>query len=73
MLLPLAIVVAQLVAFWLLVFSRGATFSDVPRLALLSPDIGLIVIVVSLVSLAWILIGSMWAASLLRRRSPTPA
>jgi len=73
MVLPLAIVVAQLVAFWLLIFSRGATFSDVPRLAVLSPDIGLIVIVVSLVSLAWIMIGAIWTVRLLRRGSPTLA
>jgi CubicO group peptidase (beta-lactamase class C family) len=72
MLLPLAIVVAQLVAFWLLVFSRGATISDVPRLVRLSPDIGLIVIVVSLVSLAWILICGIWSARVLRQGSPAP-
>jgi len=70
MLLPLAIVVAQLVAAWLLVYSRGSTIQDVPRLARLAPDIGLIVVVVSLVSLAWILIGTIWAVRLLRRGTP---
>jgi hypothetical protein len=39
----------------------------------LAPDIGLIVIVVSVVSLAWILIGTIWTIRLLRRGSPTPA
>ena len=67
MLLPLAIVVAQLGAFWLLVMSRGANPSDVPRLVRLGPDIGLIVVVVSLVSVAWILIGAIWTISILRR------
>jgi CubicO group peptidase (beta-lactamase class C family) len=66
--LPLAIVVVQLVAFWLLVLSRGATVSDVPRLARLSPDIGLIVVFVTLVSLAWLLLGTGWALRVLRRR-----
>lgn len=73
MILPLAIVVAQLVAFWLLVLSRGGSLSDIPRMVRLSPDIGLIVIVVSLVSLAWILIGTIWTVGLLRQRRPMPA
>jgi len=67
MVMPLAIVVAQLVGFWLLVMSRGGTFSDVPRLIRLSPDIGLIVAVVTLVSVAWIVIGVIWSIRLLRR------
>ena len=67
MVLPLAMVVVQLVAFWLLVMSRGATFSDVPRLLRLGPDIGLIVVVVSLVSVAWILVATIWTISILRR------
>lgn len=70
LLVPLAIVVAQLVAFWLLVLSRGDSITDVPRMVRLSPDVGLIVIVVSLVSLAWILIGTIWSVRLLRRSSP---
>jgi CubicO group peptidase (beta-lactamase class C family) len=73
MLLPMAIVVAQLVAFWLLVYSRGASISDLPRVARLSPDMGLMVILVSLVSLAWILIGTIWTFGLLRERHPMPA
>ena len=67
MALPLAIVVAQLVAFWLLVMSRGATFSDVPRLLRLGPDLGLIVVVVTVVSAAWILIGTIWTIRIGRR------
>jgi hypothetical protein len=72
-LLPLAIVIAQLVAFWLLVLNRGGNPPDVPRLMRLAPDIGLIVVVVSLVSLAWILIGTIWTVRLLRRGSAAPA
>jgi hypothetical protein len=67
--LPLAIVVAQFVAFWLLVLSRGASLAEVPRLARLSPDIGLVVAFVTLVSLAWLLLGTVWAFRLLRRRT----
>jgi CubicO group peptidase (beta-lactamase class C family) len=73
MVVPLAIVVAQLVAFWLLLLSRGGSVTDIPRMARLSPDIGLIVIVVSLVSLVWILIGTIWTVGLLRQRRPMPA
>ena len=73
MVVPMVIVVAQLVAFWLLVLSRGGSLADIPRMARLSPDIGLIVIVVSLVSLAWILIGTIWTFGLLRQRRPEPA
>jgi CubicO group peptidase (beta-lactamase class C family) len=68
MVVPLVIVVAQFVAFWLLVLSRGGSVTDIPRVARLSPDIGLIVIVVSLVSLAWIVIGMIWSVSLVRQR-----
>ena len=67
--LPLAVIAAQFIAFWLLVFSRGATVADVPRLARLSPDIGLVVVVVTVVSLLWLLIGTVWAVRLLRRRT----
>jgi CubicO group peptidase (beta-lactamase class C family) len=70
--LPMVIVAAQLVAFWLLVLSRGGSLTDIPRMVRLSPDIGLIVIVVSLISLAWILIGGIWSVGLLRGR-PRPA
>jgi len=68
---PLVIAVAQLVAFWLLLLSRGESITDVPRMARLSPDVGLIVIVVSLVSFAWILIGTIWSVSLVRRGRPS--
>ena len=73
MVLPLAIIVAQLVGFWLLVMSRGGTIADVPRLVRLGPDLGLIVVVVSLFSAAWILIGTIWTIGILRRGSATPA
>jgi CubicO group peptidase (beta-lactamase class C family) len=72
MVAPLAIAVAQLVAFWLLANSRGdATFSDVPRLLRLNPDIGLIMVVVTMISVAWILIGTVWTISVLRRGAIT--
>lgn len=68
MVVPLAIVVAQFIAFWILLLSRGASVTDIPRLARLSPDIGLFVVVVSLLSIAWMLIGTIWTISILRRR-----
>lgn len=64
---PLVIVMAQLIAFWLLVLSRGGSITDIPRVARLSPDIGIIVIVVTLVSVAWIVIGTLWTIGILRR------
>jgi len=67
MVVPLAAVVAQLVGFWLLVMSQGGSISDTPRVVRLWPDIGLIVIVVSLVSIGWIVIGTIRTISLVRQ------
>lgn len=73
MVLPLAIVVAQLVAFSLLADSRGAPLVAIPRMARLDPDLGLILITVTLVSLVWMVVGTISTIALLRRgRSGAP-
>jgi CubicO group peptidase (beta-lactamase class C family) len=67
MIMLLVIVVAQLVLFWQLLLSQtAASFSDVPRLVRLAPDLGLIVVIVTAVSVAWIVIWTIWTISLLR-------
>ena len=72
MVVPLMIVIAQLVGFWLLLTSQGAatSLSDVPRLVRLMPDVGLVIALILVVSIAWIVIGTIWTISLLRRGGP---
>jgi hypothetical protein len=68
MIVPLMIVVTQLAGFWVLLTSQGAatSLSDVPRLVRLSPDVGLVIVSVMVVSVAWIVIGTIWTIRLLR-------
>jgi hypothetical protein len=71
MVLPLLLDAALLGGFWLLFATRGEiSVPAVARLIRLWPDIGLVVILVTLIGLGWAVIGTIWTVRLLRRGNP---
>jgi hypothetical protein len=61
--------VALLAAFWWLLSTRWPiTIPDVLRLVRLWPDAGLMLLVVTVLGVAWGVIGAAWAVALVRRR-----
>jgi CubicO group peptidase (beta-lactamase class C family) len=74
MVLPLLLDVALVAGFWFLGSTRSEiTIPALARLIRLSPDIGLVVVLVTTIGLGWAVIGTIWTIRLLRRGSPTPA
>jgi CubicO group peptidase (beta-lactamase class C family) len=68
MVLPLLVDAALLAGFWLLLSTRSEISGPaVARLLRLSPDIGLVVVLVSTIALGWAVIGTIWTFRLLRR------
>jgi len=67
MVLPLLLDAALLAGFWFLFSTRGEiTVPAVARLMRLTPDIGLVVALVTTIGLGWAVIGTIWTVRLLR-------
>jgi len=68
MVLPLLVDAALLAGFWLLLSTHSEISGPaVARLLRLSPDVGLIVALVTTIALGWAVIGTIWTVRLLRR------